>query len=38
MLAKAGLGLKLLARGRLELAPRSIDNCASLALHANRPE
>jgi heterodisulfide reductase subunit C len=38
MLGKAGLGLKLLTRGRLELAPRSIHNRANLALRANRPE
>lgn len=38
MLGKASLGLKLLARRRLELIPRNIHNRAKLALHANRPE
>jgi heterodisulfide reductase subunit C len=38
MLGKASLGLKLLARRRLELIPRNIHNRAKLALHTNRPE
>jgi heterodisulfide reductase subunit C len=38
MLGKAGLGLKLLARGRLELFPHSIHKRTNLARHANRPE
>ena len=38
MLGKAGLGLKLLARRRLELIPRNIRNRANLTMHANRPE
>ena len=38
MLGKASLGLKLLARRRLELIPRNIQNRANLSLHANRPE
>jgi heterodisulfide reductase subunit C len=38
MLGKAGLGLRLLTRRRLELVPRNIHNRANLALQANRPE
>jgi hypothetical protein len=38
MLGKAGLGLKLLARRRLELIPRNINNRTNLTLNANRPE
>jgi heterodisulfide reductase subunit C len=37
MIGKAGLGLKLFARRRLELVPRNIRNRANLALNANRP-
>ena len=38
MLGKARLGLKLLARRRLELIPRNISNRTNLTLNANRPQ
>ena len=37
MLGKAGLGLKLFARRRLELIPRKIRNRTNMALQVNRP-
>jgi heterodisulfide reductase subunit C len=37
MFGKAGLGLKLLARRRLELIPRNIRNRTNMTLQANRP-
>jgi heterodisulfide reductase subunit C len=38
MLGKTGLGLKLLARRRLELIPHKTRHRAAVALHANHPE
>jgi heterodisulfide reductase subunit C len=38
MLGKAGLGLRLLTRRRLELIPHKIRHRAAVALQANRPE
>jgi heterodisulfide reductase subunit C len=38
MLGKAGLGLKLFVRRRLELIPRNIHNRTNMTMRANRPE